>query len=73
MCGLIAYTFTLAAAAFTSYCESRAVRSSCREGSLGAGVQHAASMPWNCQKPKLLTVKWLEDGITGITGTIGAL
>jgi len=32
-----------------------------------------SSMPWNHQKPKLLTVKWLEDGIAGKTGLIGAL
>ena len=32
-----------------------------------------SSMPWNRQKPKLLTVKWLEDGITGKTGLIGAI
>jgi hypothetical protein len=32
-----------------------------------------SSMPWNCQKPKLLTAKWLEDGITGKTGLIGGL
>jgi hypothetical protein len=32
-----------------------------------------SSMPWNCQKPKLLTVKWLEDGITGKTGQIAPL
>ena len=32
-----------------------------------------SSMPWNCQKAKLLTVKWLEVGITGKTGRIGGL
>jgi len=32
-----------------------------------------SSMPWNCQKTKLLTVKWLEDGITGKTGQIAPL
>jgi len=32
-----------------------------------------SSMPWNCQKRKLLTVKWLEDGITGKTGQIAPL
>ena len=32
-----------------------------------------SSMPWKHQKPKLLTVKWLEDGKTGKTGLIGAL
>jgi hypothetical protein len=32
-----------------------------------------SSMLWNCQKAKLLTVKWLEDGITGKTGLIGDL
>jgi hypothetical protein len=31
------------------------------------------SMPWNCQKHKLLTDKWLEVGITGKTGQIGDL
>jgi hypothetical protein len=31
------------------------------------------SMPWNCKKRKLLTAKWLEDGITGKTGIIGAI
>ena len=31
------------------------------------------TMPWNCQKSKSLTDKWLEDGITGKTGLIGAL
>ena len=32
-----------------------------------------SSMPWSCQKRKLLTAKWLEDGITGKTGIIGGL
>jgi hypothetical protein len=32
-----------------------------------------SSMPWNCQKHKLLTAKWLEDGITGKTGQIAPL
>jgi hypothetical protein len=32
-----------------------------------------SSMPWNHQKRKLLTDKWLVDGITGKTGLIGAL
>ncbi|WP_433964348.1 transposase [Tunturiibacter gelidiferens] len=38
---------TLAAAAFTSYCERSVVNSSCNDGSLAAGVQQAASITWN--------------------------
>jgi hypothetical protein len=32
-----------------------------------------SSMPWNHQKRKLLTAKWLEVGITGKTGQIAPL
>ena len=32
-----------------------------------------SSMPWKCQKAKLLTAKWLEVGKTGKTGLIGIL
>jgi hypothetical protein len=32
-----------------------------------------SSMPWNHQKRKLLTAKWLEVGITGKTGEIAPL
>jgi len=32
-----------------------------------------SSMPWNCEKRKLLTVKWLEVGVTGKAGSIGVL
>jgi hypothetical protein len=32
-----------------------------------------SSMPWKCQKAKLLTVKQLETGITGKTGLLGGL
>ena len=43
-----------------------------RPGNVRA-IPMTSSMPWNCQKHKLLTVKWLGDGIAGITGPIGAL
>jgi hypothetical protein len=32
-----------------------------------------SSMPWNHQKRKLLTAKWLEVGKTGKTGQIAPL
>jgi len=32
-----------------------------------------SSMPWNHQKRKLLTVKWLEVGKTGKTGKTGQI
>ena len=43
----MAYTFTLAAAAFTSCCDKSAVRSSCSEGSTGVGMQQGASTIWS--------------------------
>jgi hypothetical protein len=32
-----------------------------------------SSMPWKCQKAKLLTLNQLETGITGKTGLLGGL